>query len=268
MKILFLGDIVGRSGRDAVCAWVPRARREQALDFVVVNGENAAAGFGITPAIVAEFLKAGVDVITTGNHVWDQQEIIPYLAQEKRLLRPYNYPEGTPGAGSYVCKNARGLTLLVLHLQGQLFMHELLDCPFAAADKVLASHTLAGNTGAILVDMHAEATSEKMALAHHLDGRVSALIGSHTHVPTNDAHILKKGTAYQTDAGMCGDYDSVIGMEKTAPMKRFVGKITKGQKLSVASGEATICGAIVETDDKTGLAIRIEVIKLGGVLGG
>jgi metallophosphoesterase (TIGR00282 family) len=266
MKILFLGDIVGRSGRDAVCAWVPRARKEHALDFVVVNGENAAAGFGITPTIVAEFFKAGIDVITTGNHVWDQQEIIPFIAQEKRLLRPYNYPEGTPGEGAYLCKNARGQSLLVLHLQCQLFMHEQLACPFATADAVLKSHTLGGNVQAVLVDIHGEATSEKMALGHYLDGRVSCVIGTHTHVPTNDAHILRKGTAYQTDAGMCGDYDSVIGMEKAAPIRRFVSKITKGQKLTAASGEATICGAILETDDKTGLATSIEAVKVGGIL--
>lgn len=266
MKILFLGDIVGRTGRDAVCAWLPRARKEHGLDFIVVNGENAAAGFGITPAIAQEFFKSGVDVITTGNHVWDQQDIIPYLAQEKRILRPQNYPEGTPGGGMVVCTNARGQSLMVLHVQCQLFMHELLPCPFAAADLALKTHTLGGNVQAILVDIHGEATSEKMAFGHYLDGRVSFVVGSHTHVPTNDAHILKGGTAYQTDAGMCGDYDSVIGMEKSAPIKRFVGKITKGVKLTAATGTTTICGAIVETDDKTGLARHIEVIKLGGAL--
>jgi len=266
MKILFLGDIVGRSGRDAVCDWLPRARKEHALDFIVVNGENAAAGFGITPAIAGELFKVGVDVITTGNHVWDQQDIVPYIAKEKRLLRPHNYPDSAPGTGVCLATNARGQSLAVLHLQGQLYMHELLSCPFVCADEVLKTYPLAGKANAILVDIHAEATSEKMALGHYLDGRVSFVVGTHTHVPTNDTHILRGGTAYQTDAGMCGDYDSVIGMEKSAPIKRFTGKITKGLKLAPATGEATICGAIVETDDKTGLATRIEPVKLGGVL--
>jgi metallophosphoesterase (TIGR00282 family) len=267
MKILFLGDVVGRSGRDAVCKWLPAARKDHALDFVVVNGENAAGGFGITPDIAKEFFKAGADVITTGNHVWDQQEIVPYIGQEKRLLRPHNYPPSTIGTGLAVATSARGQSLLVLHLQGQLFMHEMLSCPFACADAALKSHALVGGVGAILVDIHAEASSEKMALGHHLDGRVSAVIGTHTHVPTADAHILKGGTAYQTDAGMCGDYDSVIGMDKAAPVRRFVTKISKGQKLTAATGEATICGAIIETDDKTGLATRIEPVKVGGIIG-
>lgn len=267
MKILFLGDVVGRSGRDAVCAYLPRARREHGLDFIVVNGENAAAGFGITPAICEEFFKAGADVITTGNHLWDQQEIIPVLAKEKRLLRPLNYPETTVGAGAVAVTNTRGQTLVVLHVQGQIFMHESLSCPFAAADAALKSYKL-GTPGAtaILVDIHAEANSEKMALGHYLDGRVSAVIGTHTHIPTNDAHVLQAGTAYQTDAGMCGPYDSVIGMEKNVVIKRFTTKLLKGNRMSVATGEATICGAIIETDDKTGLATAITPVKLGGIL--
>lgn len=267
MKILFLGDVVGRSGREAVCAYVPPARKEHNLDFVVVNGENAAAGFGITPAICEEFFKAGIDVITTGNHVWDQQEIVPLLSREKRLLRPHNYPETTVGTGLAVATNAKGQTLVVLHLQGQVFMHEQLPCPFATAEAALKPFSLGGsNASAILVDMHAEANSEKMAMGHFLDGRVSAVIGSHTHVPTNDAHILPGGTAYQTDAGMCGSYDSVIGMEKSIVVKRFTTKVTKGNRMTAATGIATVCGAIIETDDKTGLATAIEVVKLGGVL--
>ena len=268
MKILFLGDVVGRSGRDAVCKWLPGARKEHGLDFIVVNAENAAGGFGITPDIAKDFFKAGADVLTTGNHVWDQQEIMPYIAQEKRILRPHNYPETTPGTGICLTTNSAGKKLLVIHVQGQLFMHELLACPFACADMALKTYGLGGNVNAILVDIHAEATSEKMALAHFLDGRVSLVVGTHTHIPTADAHILEKGTAYQTDAGMCGDYNSVIGMEKAAPVKRFVTKITKGQRLTAATGEATICGNIVETDDKTGLARAITPIKIGGVLQG
>jgi metallophosphoesterase (TIGR00282 family) len=267
MKILFLGDVVGRSGRDAVCAYLPKARKEHGLDFIVVNGENAAGGFGITPAICEEFFKAGVDVITTGNHVWDQQDIIPVLAKEKRLLRPQNYPDNTTGSGAVLVTNSKGQSLLVAHVQGQVFMHESLRCPFAAMDKLLKQYTLGGNAGAILVDIHAEANSEKMAMGHYLDGRVSCVIGTHTHVPTNDAHILAKGTAYQSDAGMCGDYDSVIGMEKSVPIQRFLTKITKGNRMSAASGVATVCGAILDTHDKTGLATSIVPIKVGGILG-
>lgn len=266
MKILFLGDVVGRSGREAVCQFLPRARKEHGLDFIVVNGENAAGGFGITPAICDDFIKAGADVVTTGNHAWDQQEIIPKMAKEKRLLRPQNYPEGTTGNGAALVTNSKGQSLLVLHLQGQLFMHEHLSCPFAAADSVLKAYKLGANVNAIVVDMHAEATSEKMALGHYLDGRVSVVVGSHTHVPTNDARVLDNGTAYQTDAGMCGDYNSVVGMEKAAPIRRFLTKITKHNKMVVASGEATICGIIVEVDDKTGLATGVKMVKQGGVL--
>jgi len=266
MKILFLGDVMGRGGRDAVCAFVPQARAQYAPDFVVVNGENAAGGFGITPPICDDFFRAGVDVITGGNHIWDQQEIIPSLGREKRLLRPHNYPEGTPGTGVGVYTNARGQSLLVLHLQGQVFMHEHLSCPFACADAALKPYTLGGNVAAIFVDIHAEANSEKMAMGHYLDGRVSAVLGSHTHVPTADTHILVGGTAYQTDVGMCGDYDSVIGMEKSVVVKRFLTKLTKGNRMTPATGDATVCGALVETDDKTGLAKKIEAIKVGGVL--
>jgi metallophosphoesterase (TIGR00282 family) len=267
MKILFLGDVVGRSGREAVYAFMPVARSQYNVDFIVVNGENSAGGFGITPSICDEFFKAGADIITTGNHVWDQQEIIPRIAKDNKILRPHNYPEGTPGTGLCLVKNARGQSLLVLHVQGQLFMGEQLACPFACADKVLKEYRLGAGANAILVDIHAEATSEKTALGHHLDGRVSAVIGSHTHVPTNDARILSGGTAYQTDTGMCGDYDSVIGMEKEAPIKRFLTKINKGNKMTAASGKATVCGIIITTDDKTGLAEELEIVCQGGVLG-
>lgn len=267
MKILFLGDVVGRSGREAVCHYIAHARSQLQMDFVVVNAENAAGGFGLTPAICDDLFKAGAHVLTTGNHVWDQQDIIPRLSKDSRVLRPHNYPESTPGTGLHLITNHKGQSLLVLHLQGQVFMHEHLPCPFACADNALKTYTLGANVSAILVDIHAEANSEKMALGHYLDGRVSAVIGSHTHVPTSDARIFRGGTAYQTDAGMCGDYDSVIGMEKAAPIKRFVSKISKHNRMVAASGEATVCGAIVETDDKTGLAVSIEAIRSGGMIG-
>ena len=220
MKILFIGDVVGRAGRDVVTGRLPGLRDELGLDFVVLNGENAAAGFGITAKICAEFYAAGADVITTGNHVWDQREIITYIDSDPRLLRPLNYPKGTPGRGAGVFEAKRGRKVLVVHVMCRLFMPTL-DDPFAAVEAALAQHRLGGTVAACVVDIHGEATSEKMALGHVVDGRASLAVGSHTHVPTADAQILPGGTAYHTDAGMCGDYDSVIGMEKSLAVARF-----------------------------------------------
>ena len=253
MNILFLGDVVGRAGRDAVVANLPQLRKELALDFVVVNGDNAASGFGITPAICKDFFAAGADVVTGGDHIWDQKEIVPFLSTEKRLLRPQNFPEKTPGTGHGIFTTAAGQKIMVLHLLGQVFHREHTDCPFATADKLLSGVTLGANVSAIIVDFHAEATSEKMAMGQYLDGRVSMVVGSHTHVPTNDARVLKKGTAYQTDGGMCGDYDSVIGFDPKAPLERFLTKIHKGSRLEPASGKGTLCGLLAEIDTK-GLA--------------
>ena len=253
MKILFLGDVVGRSGRDAVVKNLPILRREMALDAVIVNGDNAAGGFGITPQIAKDFFACGADVITGGDHIWDQQkDIVPYLAQEKKLLRPENFPIKTVGNGNILITLADGRKLLVLHLLGQVFHKEHTRCPFLTADEILEKYRLGANM-AILVDFHAEATSEKMAMGKYLDGRVSVVVGSHTHVPTADARILPKGTAYQTDAGMCGDYDSVIGFDAVAPLERFLTKISK-VKMEAAQGAATLCGLYVEIEDKTGLA--------------
>lgn len=257
MKLLFLGDVVGRSGRDAVIKNMPILRRDMALDAVIVNGDNAAGGFGITPQIAKDFFACGADVITGGDHIWDQQkEIKAYLAQEKRLLRPENFPVKTVGNGNFLLTLADGRKLLVLHLLGQVFHKEHTRCPFLTADEILEKYRLAANT-AIMVDFHAEATSEKTAMGKYLDGRVSVVVGSHTHVPTADARILPKGTAYQTDAGMCGDYDSVIGFDPAAPLERFLSKISK-PKIEAAQGAATICGLYVEIDDKTGLAISCQ----------
>ena len=262
MRLLFLGDILGRSGRDAVIARLPGLRQSLGLDGVVVNGENAAHGFGITAKIAADLFAAGVDVITLGNHSWDQREIIGHIDQEPRLLRPLNYPPGTPGRGAAVYSLARGRKLLVIQVMGRLYMDPL-DDPFAAVERELSrTHLGAGGVDAILVDVHAEASSEKMAMGHFCDGRVSAVVGSHSHVPTADAQILPKGTAYQTDAGMCGDYDSVIGMVKDNAIARFVRKMP-GERLIPAEGEATVCGIFIETDDKTGLAVRIEAVRQG-----
>lgn len=266
MKLLFCGDVVGRAGRDAVLKYVPKLRQELALDFVIVSGDNAAGGFGINPENARDFLKNGVDVLTGGDHVWDQKEIVPYLAQEKRILRPHNFPETAPGTGVRLYETAKGQKILVLHLLGQVFHREYLDNPFHAAEKALAGYTLGANVAAIFVDFHAEATSEKTAMGHFLDGRVSAVVGSHTHIPTADARILKGGTAYQTDAGMCGDYDSVIGFDPAGPLTRFLTKMHK-TRMEPAKGEATLCGVYVETDDATGLAREVRTIRKGGILG-
>ncbi|KAA5605677.1 YmdB family metallophosphoesterase [Roseospira marina] len=268
MRLLYLGDIVGRTGRDAVIDTLPGLRRDLALDVVVACGENAAHGFGLSPKICDELFEGGVDVVTLGNHSWDQRDIIPYIAREPRLLRPANYPPGTPGQGAIVMTDARGRRLLVVQVMGRLYMDPL-DDPFAAARREIEANPLAGPPGrgvsAILVDVHAEATSEKMALGHYLDGRVSAVVGGHTHVPTADAQILPGGTAYQTDAGMCGDYDSVIGMVKEPAVERFARKMPT-ERLSPAGGPATVCGIVIETDDATGRAITIAPVRLGGRL--
>ena len=264
MRLLFCGDILGRAGRDAVIGEVPRIREALDLDFVVVNGENAAAGYGITDKICQSLYAAGVDCITTGNHVWDQRETIATIDADARLLRPANFPPGTPGKGGRIYQLADGRRVAVINLMTRLFM-DALDDPFAAAERELQSRTLGQGVHAILIDVHGEATSEKMAMGHFLDGRVSAVVGSHSHVPTADAQILPRGTAYQTDAGMCGDYDSVIGMQKGPAVQRFVRKMP-GERLTPAEGPATLCGIFIETDDATGLAKRIEPVRVGGRL--
>ena len=264
MRLLFCGDLVGRSGRDVVVERLPALRRDLGLDLVVANGENAAGGFGITQEICDDLYAAGVDCITTGNHVWDQKETVSFIGGDPRLLRPINFPAGTPGKGSGVYQTSRGKKVLVANAMGRLFM-DALDDPFSAVDQLLKAHRLAGNVDAILIDFHGEATSEKMAMGHFLDGKVSLVVGTHTHVPTADHVILPGGTAYQTDAGMCGDYDSVIGMEKAAPIARFTRKLPT-ERLSAAMGPGTLCGIFVETDDTTGLAKRVEPVRLGGKL--
>jgi len=264
VRILFCGDIVGRSGRDVVVEHVPRLRRELGLDFVVVNGENAAAGFGITEKICQEFYAAGIDVISTGNHVWDQRETVGFIDRHPKLLRPINFPAGTPGRGASLYTTTTGRRVFVVNVMGRLFM-DALDDPFAAVERELAPQRLAATADAIIVDMHAEATSEKMAMGHVCDGRVSLVVGSHSHVPTADHQVLPKGTAYQTDAGMCGDYNSVIGMDKTEPLNRFTRKIPGG-RFEPAGGEGTLCGVFVETDNASGLARRVAPVRLGGRL--
>ncbi|HRE61748.1 MAG TPA: TIGR00282 family metallophosphoesterase [Micropepsaceae bacterium] len=264
MRLLFLGDVVGQSGRDAVVAELPRLRKALAIDFAVVNGENAAHGFGITERICAQLIDAGADVITTGNHVWDQREALSFIEREPRLLRPLNYPKGAPGKGVGLFKAKNGGDVLVINAMGRVFMDQL-DCPFAAVDAELNAAGLGRAADAIIVDMHADATSEKMAMGHWCDGRASLCVGTHSHVPTADAQILPKGTAYQTDAGACADYDSVIGMVKDEPIRRFLTKLPGG-RMEPANGPATVCGVFVETDEKTGLAVRVEPVRVGGRL--
>lgn len=267
MRILLCGDVVGRSGRRVVCDALPGLRRSLDLDFVVVNGENAAGGFGITAKICDQLIAAGADVVTTGNHAWDQKDIVPHFDKEKRLLRPHNYPEGTPGSGIGVYMARDGRKIAVLHFMGLLFMPPL-DDPFASATRAMLNRAMGpgeDKLAAILVDFHAEATSEKMAFGHMLDGRVSAVVGTHSHVPTADHQILEGGTGYMSDIGMCGDYDSVIGMKKELSLQRFRSKLP-GPRLEAADGEATLCAVLIETDDETGLTRSIEPVRLGGRL--
>ena len=261
MRILFIGDVMGRSGRDAVTAHLSDLKARLKTDVVILNGENSASGIGITEKIVKQFYKDGVDVITTGNHVWDQREIIPYIGRDPKLLRPINFPEGTPGKGSYIHALPDGRKILVANAMGRLFMDPLED-PFSAINQLVEANPLKLRVQAIFVDFHAEASSEKMSFAHYLDGRVSAVVGTHTHIPTADAQILPGGTALHSDAGMTGDYDSVIGVEKETPIQRFTRKMPT-DRLSPADGEATLCGTFIETDDKTGLTTRIEPVRVG-----
>ncbi len=261
MKLLFCGDVVGRAGREAVKRFVPPLRQELALDAVVVNVDNAAGGFGVTADICRQFRDAGVDVMTSGDHVWDQKDAAQTLEQDKALLRPHNFPEGTPGTGCRLYTLKNGKTLLVLHLLGQIFHKEYLDSPFRCAQTALHGYSLGATVDFILVDMHAEATSEKNAIGVFLDGKVSAVVGSHTHVPTADARILRGGTAYQTDTGMCGNYDNtVIGFAPEAPIKQFLSKIRK-IRMEPATGNGTLSAVLIETDDATGLAMKIEAIR-------
>jgi 2',3'-cyclic-nucleotide 2'-phosphodiesterase len=264
VNILLCGDVMGRSGREAVAQHLPGLRRALALDLVIVNAENAAGGYGLTERLAGELYDCGADILTTGNHVWDQKEIIPYIVRDPRLLRPANFPKDTPGAGWRLHELADGRRVLVVNLMGRLFM-EALDDPFARLDEILGDCRLGVEAAAIVVDFHAEATSEKMALAHHADGRVSAVLGTHTHVPTADHQILPGGTGYQTDAGMCGDYDSVIGVQKAPAVRRFLTKMPEG-RIPVAEGEASLCAVLLESDDATGLARRVQPVRIGGRL--
>ncbi len=265
MKVLFLGDVIGRAGRTAIQSNLKNIQKSNQIDFTIINGENSAGGFGITENICKDLYSYGCDVITTGNHLWDQKEISDYIERDNNLLKPYNFPQGTPGLGFNIYKTKQNDAIMVINLIGNVFMKSD-DNPFLKVEEILKKNQLNSELKFIFVDFHAEATSEKVAMGHHLDGRVTAVVGTHQHVPTADSHILPKGTAYQTDAGMCGDYNSIIGMSKEPILDRFQG-IKSKPKFSPAMGEATICGVIIESDPETGLAKNIKPIKVGGVLG-
>ena len=264
MRLLFLGDVVGRSGRNAVVEALPGLRRRWNLDFVVVNAENSAGGFGITEAILEDLVDAGADAVTLGNHSFDQKEALVFIERQERLIRPTNLPPGTPGRGAGLYKARNGADVLVINAMGRLFVADI-DCPFRALDTAVTACKLKHGADAILVDVHAEATSEKQALGYFLDGRTSVVVGTHTHAPTADERILPQGTAYMSDAGMCGDYNSVLGMDIEEPINRFITKIPRG-RFEPALGPATLSGLAVEIDDKSGLAVKLKAVRLGGVL--
>lgn len=265
MKILFLGDVMGRSGRSGIADRLPALRSAWGLDFVVVNGENASNGAGLTAAHAKLLLEAGADALTLGDHAFDQKDMMQFCEAEPRVIRPLNYSKAAPGRGARVFEASRGRKVLVTQVLGQVFMKRPFDDPFSAIESVLKAHPLGGAVNASLVDIHCEATSEKMAMGHYCDGRASIVVGTHTHVPTADATILTGGTAFQTDAGMCGDYNSVIGMDKAEPLRRFITGMPK-TRFEPAAGEATLCGLYVETDDRTGKALRVEQVRQGGQL--
>jgi len=264
MRILFVGDIVGRSGRALVCERLPNLIRDWKLDLVVANGENAAGGFGITETIYRELIDVGIDAITLGNHAWDQKEALVFIERAPRLIRPINYPPGTPGRGAALIDAKNGARVLIVNAMARVFMDPL-DDPFAAIDRELAACPLGRGADAVVVDFHGEATSEKQAMGFFCDGRATLMVGTHTHVPTADLRILSGGTAYITDVGMTGDFDSIIGMAKEEPLQRFLRRISSA-RFEPASGPATLCGLSLETDPGTGLGSRIAAVRLGGVL--
>ena len=265
MKILFIGDIFGRTGRDALEKHLPPLKEKYAPDVTIVNVDNASNGRGITPKHVEEIYNYGADCLTGGDHIWDQRPILSYIDKDPKLLRPINFPETTIGNGSHIFKTETGQKCLIIHALGRVFIDSS-DNPFERVQQLVDKHPLGKSVDAIFIDFHAEATAEKMALGQYLDGEVSAVIGSHTHIQTADAHIMSGGTAYMTDAGMTGDYNSVIGARKDIAIHRFIHKTPHPERLMPAMGESTLCGALVTTNDQTGLATKIDTIRIGGIL--
>ncbi|SFD54191.1 TIGR00282 family metallophosphoesterase [Roseivivax sediminis] len=265
MRILFLGDVMGRAGREAVAERLKALREAWRVDFCIINGENASNGAGLTGDHAKLLFEAGADCVTLGDHAFDQKDMLQYIEGESRIVRPLNYAKGAPGRGHRLFTDGRGRKVLVVQVLGQVFMKRPFDDPFSAMETALKAHPLGGQAQAIVVVLHCAATSEKMAMGHVCDGKASLVVGTHTHVPTADAQILPGGTAYLTDAGMCGDYDSVIGMEKAEPLRRFITGMPKG-RFQPAGGPATLSGVLVETDDRTGRASAVHMIRDGGRL--
>ena len=263
LEILFIADIVGRAGRRAVFQFLPKILSRYSIDFVLANGENAAGGLGITPQVAEELVRGGVDLLTSGNHVWEKQEILSFMESDKRLIRPANYPEGTPGSGTALIASSINTRIGILNLEGRVFMKNL-DCPFLVAKREI--EMLKKEVEIIIVDFHAEATSEKVALGWFLDGEVSAVIGTHTHVQTADEKILPKGTAYITDVGMTGPIHSIIGMKKEVVMRRFLTQIPR--KFEVAKGDIQLQGVIIGIDNETGKSTNIERINITSTING
>ena len=257
VKLLFIGDIIGKPGREALSRELHRIVDRHRVDLVIANGENAAGGFGLTAETAQELFKCGVQMITSGNHIWDKKDALEYIKREERIVRPANYPEGTPGRGTTVVKTPGGVKIGILNLEGRVFMNNL-DCPFRCADREIAK--LKEETPIIFVDFHAEATSEKVSLGWYLDGQVCAVIGTHTHVQTADERILTAGTAYMTDAGMTGAFDSVIGVRKEDAIQKFITQ--RPAKFEVAKKDIRINGVVIEVDEKTGLSLSIERINI------
>ena len=262
MKIIFIGDVVGKSGRDAIANNISIIKSKFNPDAIIVNAENAASGYGLTKKIALELFALGVDVITLGNHAWDQREMLSYIEEQPKIIRAINYPKGVPGRGDYKLILNDGRTLIVMQVMLRLFIGISLDDPFYLIKERLKSEFLGTTCNAIIVDMHGEATSEKNAFGHFIDGKVTAVLGTHTHIPTADEKILDNGTAYQTDVGMSGDYNSVIGMDKENPIHGFTKGYRSNGRFTTANGVGKVCGTYIESDDKTGLAKKINTFQI------
>lgn len=262
MKIIFIGDIVGKQARETFINTIPAIKNKYAPDIIIVNAENAAAGFGLNKKIALQLIESGVDAITLGNHAWDQKEMLSFIEECPKIVRALNYPTGVPGRGYYEIQLHDDRKVIIMQIMLRLFMGLSLDDPFSVTKNFLQKEKLGSTCNAIIVDMHGETTSEKNAYGHYFDGKVSAILGTHTHIPTADAKILEGGTAYQTDVGMTGNYNSVIGMDKENPIHGFVKGYRSEGRFFPAEGAVTVCGAYIETDDRTGLSLKIEPFQI------
>ena len=262
MKIIFIGDVVGKQARETLINTIPDIKRKYTPDVIIVNAENAAAGYGLNKKIALQLIESGVDAITLGNHAWDQKEMLSFIEENPKIVRALNYPAGVPGRGFYEFQLVDDRKIIIMQIMLRLFMGLSLDDPFAVTKNFLQKEKLGSTCNAIIIDMHGEATSEKNAYGHYFDGKVSAILGTHTHIPTADAKILESGTAYQTDIGMTGNYNSVIGMDKENPIHGFVRGFRAEGRFFPAEGHITISGAYIETDDKTGLSLKIEPFQI------